>query len=80
MPLLIYIYNMMGQLISKYEPVWQEVSVESLIRTQVTVKTYCFLFEIDLSTFRYRIFLFLNIGLYKVTVVDASLASENFLI
>ena len=29
--LLIFIYSMMGQLISKYEPFWQEVSVESLI-------------------------------------------------
>ena len=31
MPLLIFIYSMMGQLISKYEPFWQEVSIESLI-------------------------------------------------
>ena len=31
MPLLIFIYSMMWQLICKYEPFWQEVSVEPLI-------------------------------------------------
>ena len=31
MPLLILIYSMMWQLICKYKPFWQEVSVESLI-------------------------------------------------
>ena len=31
MPLLIFIYSMIGLLICKDEPIWQEVSVESLI-------------------------------------------------
>ena len=30
MPLLIFIYSMMQQLISKYEPFWEKVSVKSL--------------------------------------------------
>ena len=30
-PSLIFIYSMMGLLIYKYEPLWQEVSVKSLI-------------------------------------------------
>ena len=31
MPLLILIYSIIGQLICKYEPFWQEVSVKSVI-------------------------------------------------
>ena len=31
MPLLNFIYSMIGLLICKYEPFWQEISVESLI-------------------------------------------------
>ena len=31
LPVLFFIYSLMGQLISKYEPFRQEVSVESLI-------------------------------------------------
>ena len=31
MPLLIFIYSIMGLLICKYQPFWQEVGVESLI-------------------------------------------------
>ena len=37
--LLIFIYSMIGLLICKYEPFWQEVSVVS--DTQVTVKATC---------------------------------------
>ena len=36
MPLWIFIYSMMGLLICKYDPFWQEVSAVS--DTQVTIK------------------------------------------
>ena len=39
MPLLIFIYSMMGQPICKYEPFSQEVSVDRVSDAQVTVKT-----------------------------------------
>ena len=32
MPLLIFNYSMMGQLVCKYEPFWQEVCIESQIK------------------------------------------------
>ena len=38
MPLLIFIYSMIWQLICKYKPFWQEVSVEYVSYTQVTIK------------------------------------------
>ena len=43
-PRAFVIYSMIGLLICKYEPFWQDVSVQSLIHrwdTQVTVKVAC---------------------------------------
>ena len=38
MPLLIFTYSMMGLFICKHEPFWQEVFVDFVTCTQVTVK------------------------------------------
>ena len=49
MPLLIFIYSMMWQVICKYEPFWQEVSVVSLIlRCPLRPLDILFLFSTNL--------------------------------
>ena len=44
MPLLIFIYSMMGLLICDYAPFWQEVSVESSLILKWPLRPECLLF------------------------------------